>query len=156
MNWNEYFLYHEEGSLIRVYEPGNNKVQHVGWTNSCGYKQTEVLGKTYMVHRIIYELVSGEQLQEGEQVDHINRNRLDNRFENLRKCTNTQNQINSSVPKNNTTGYKGVLTTPSGKFQARLGYNGKKLYLGLFRTAEEANECVLQKTRELYGEFAAN
>ena len=56
---------------------------------------------------------------------------------------------------NNTTGYKSVLRTASGEFQARLGYKGKKLYLGLFTTAEEANECVLKHTKELYGEFAA-
>jgi hypothetical protein len=86
-------------------------------------------------------------------IDHIDINPLNNRIENLRLATQSQNAINTKTPKNNTTGYKGVLSTPSGKFQARLGYRGKKLYLGLFKTAEEAAECVRQKSLELYGEF---
>jgi hypothetical protein len=51
--------------------------------------------------------------------------------------------------KNNTTGYKGVLATPSGKYQARLGYKGKKLYTGLYDTAE----AVRSRAMELYGEY---
>lgn len=106
-----------------------------------------------MVHRVIWELFNG-YLDLSLQIDHIDRNPLNNNIENLRIATQSQNQINSRKPKNNTTGYKGVLATPSGKFQARLGFNGKKLYLGLFDTAEEANACVIAKTKELYGEFA--
>lgn len=150
MDWKEIFEY-KDGSLIR--KTSNNQHKHVGWKNSSGYLQTEINNKCYMVHRIIYEMHFGK-LEDYEQIDHIDRNPLNNKIENLRKCIQNQNQINSKIPKNNTTGYKGVLRTPSGKFQARLGYNGVKLYLGLFKTAEEANECVISKTKELYGEFA--
>jgi hypothetical protein len=94
------------------------------------------------------------EIPNGMQIDHIDRNPLNNNVENLRLATQAQNQINSTKPKNNTTGFKGVLATPSGKFQARLGYKGKKLYLGLFDTAEEAYECVVGVTKELHGEFA--
>ena len=151
MKWEDVFDY-QEGKLIRLYS--NNQHNHVGSVNSCGYLQCEVKGKTYMVHRIIYELCSGETIPKGFQIDHIDRNPLNNRFENLRLASQNQNQINSKKPSNNTTGYKGVLATPSGKFQARLGFNGKKLYLGLFNTAEEANQCVINETKRLYGEFA--
>jgi hypothetical protein len=151
MNWNEYFSY-ENDVLVR--KSSNNQHNHVGSVNSSGYVQTELKGKVYMLHRIVWELHNGE-IPKGMQVDHIDRNPLNNSITNLRLCTQNQNQINSGVPKNNTTGYKGVLRTPNGKFQARLGYNGKKLYLGLFETAEDAAACVKAKTIELYGEFAA-
>lgn len=149
MKWNEYFKY-DDGKLIRL--STNNRHKHVGWINNSGYLQCEVQGVAFMLHRIIYEMHHGG-IPLGMQIDHIDRNPLNNKIENLRLATQNQNQINSRVPKNNTTGYKGVLTTPSGKFQARLGYNGKKLYLGLFKTAEEAAECVAEHTRRLYGEF---
>ena len=150
MNWKDIFSYNEDGTLTRL--NSNNQHKHVGWENSSGYLQCEVKGRAYMVHRIIYEMFN-DPIPEGFQIDHIDRDPLNNRVENLRLSTQNQNQINSSLPKNNTTGYKGVLATPNGKFQARLGFNGKKLYLGLFNTAEEAAECVKEHTRRLYGEF---
>jgi hypothetical protein len=150
IEWSLFYEYHE-GELIR--KSSNNQHQHVGSVNSSGYIQFEHFGKTVMLHRAIFELHFGE-IPAGMQIDHIDRNPLNNRIENLRLASQNQNQINSRIPKNNTTGFKGVLRTPNGKFQARLGFNGKKLYLDLFDTAEEANECVKNKTLELYGEFA--
>jgi hypothetical protein len=88
------------------------------------------------------------------QIEHIDRNPLNNKIENLRLCTQSQNKNNSKLQVNNTLGYKGVIKTPSGKYQARLGYNGVKLYLGLFNTAEEASKCIELKRLELHGEFA--
>jgi hypothetical protein len=149
INWNEHFKY-DDGRLIRL--SVSNQHKHVGWLNNSGYLQCELNGVAFMVHRIIYEM-HFQEIPLGFQIDHRDRNPLNNKIENLRLSTQSQNQINSRVPKNNTTGYKGVLTTPSGKFQARLGYDKKKLYLGLFNTAEEAAECVALHTRRLYGEF---
>jgi hypothetical protein len=149
MYWKEFYEY-KDGELIRLYS--NNQHKHVGSINSSGYKQFEHKQKTYMVHRVIWEWHNGP-IPDGMTIDHIDINPLNNRIENLRLATQSQNAINTKTPKNNTTGYKGVLSTPSGKFQARLGYRGKKLYLGLFKTAEEAAECVRQKSLELYGEF---
>jgi hypothetical protein len=149
MNWKQYFEY-RNGTLHRL--SSNNQHTHVGSTNSNGYKQFEHQGRTYMLHRAIWEFHNGP-IPHGAQIDHIDRDPLNNHIENLRVCTQSQNQINSKRPSNNTTGYKGVLATPSGKFQARLGYNGTKLYLGLFSTAEEAAECVRKRSLELFGEF---
>jgi len=151
MDWHSIFEY-DNGNLVRLVD--KNQHQHVGWINNSGYLQTEVDGSNYMVHRIIYEMFNDVTLTRQMQIDHKDRNPLNNKIENLRLATQNQNQINSGIPRNNTSGYKGVLKTPNGKFQARLGYNGVKLYLGLFNTAEEANECVINKTKELYGEFA--
>jgi hypothetical protein len=150
MDWKQIYTY-RDGELER--KESNNGKYFVGSVNSSGYLQTEHKQKVYMVHRIIWEMYNGE-IPNGMQIDHIDRNPLNNNIENLRLATQAQNQINSTKPKNNTTGFKGVLATPNGKFQARLGYKGKKLYLGLFDTAEEAYECVVEVTKELHGEFA--
>jgi hypothetical protein len=150
MDWKEHYWY-EDGELFRKVVSNQQSI-YVGSVNSSGYVQFEHKQKTHMLHRVVWEFHNGP-IPAGGQIDHIDRDPLNNRIENLRLCTQSQNQINSKVPANNTTGYKGVLKTPNGKFQARLGYNGKKLYLGLFSTAEEAAECVRLKSLELYGEF---
>lgn len=151
MNWKEIFKYNQDGSLTRLTQ--NNQHNKVGWLNSCGYIQVEVSGKNFMLHRIIYEMHNGT-IPAGLQIDHIDGNPLNNRIENLRLCNQIENRQNSKLSKNNTTGYRGILKTPNNKYQARLTVNGKKLYLGLFTTPEEAFNCVEQKRKELYGEFA--
>jgi hypothetical protein len=151
MNWKEIFKYNSNGSLTRIYS--NNQHSKVGWINSSGYHQVEVFGKNFMLHRIIYE-IHNETIPLGMQIDHIDGNPLNNKIENLRLCNQVQNRQNSKLSKNNTTGYRGIIKTPSGKYQARLTIDGKKLYLGLFNTPKEAFNCVEQKRKELYGEFA--
>jgi hypothetical protein len=143
VEWSKFYDYLPEGGLHR--KTSNNQHRHVGSINSCGYFQFEHFGKTFMLHRAIYEMHNGK-IPEGFYIDHIDRNPLNNKIENLRLASKSESKINTRTPRNNTTGYKGVLRTPNGKFQARLGFNGKKLYLGLFNTAEEASECVYLKT----------
>ena len=73
------------------------------------------------------------------EVDHINRNRLDNRKENLRFVTSTQNNINMGVCKINTSGYKGVnWDKRRQKWRARIKLHRKEIHLGYFETKEEA------------------
>ena len=69
--------------------------------------------------------------KKGENVDHINGNKLDNRKENLRKCTRSQNFANRKKYTNNTSGYKGV-SKHGNKWQADIQINGKSKYLGIF------------------------
>ena len=72
--------------------------------------------------------------------DHINRNRLDNRRENLRSCTQQENLLNRGVSKNNTSGYTGVYKR-NNKWCARININGKQINLGTFATFEEAKQA---------------
>ena len=90
----------------------------------------------------------------GEQVDHINGNKLDNRRSNLRICSHGENQMNSKLQKNNTTGFKGVRPhNVSGKFNARIGVGKKRKSLGYYNTAEEAHAAYCKAAKELHGEF---
>lgn len=88
---------------------------------------------------------------EGLQVDHKNTNKLDNRRENLRVATVNQNQQNSSLPKNNTSGYKGVSKPRRG-----LGWIAsiQRQYLGYYKTPEEAALAYNIEATKRFGEFA--
>lgn len=95
-------------------------------------------------------------------VDHINGNPLDNRKENLRVCTQQENSWNRGKPKNNKSGYKGVtyykkrdmINELKKPWAAHIQSNGKKRYLGYYKTAQEAARAYDQKAIELFGEFA--
>lgn len=90
-----------------------------------------------------------------ESIDHINRNRLDNRMSNLRACTTMQNNMNRGRFKSNTSGYKGVTFDKSkGKYKASIGLGYKRIHIGYYCTAEEAGEAYKRRANELYGEYS--
>lgn len=87
--------------------------------------------------------------KDGYYVDHINRDRLDNRKCNLRHVTPRGNTINANVGKNNTTGYTGVYRIPhSKKWRAYIYENGNNHYLGRFDTKDKAVEARLKAEKE--------
>lgn len=102
-----------------------------------GYGQVRIDGKTYQTHRIVWLLVHGEW-PDGE-IDHKDRNPMNNRIENLRVASSSENSHNHGLQRNNSSGYPGVsFHKPSKKYQAYIKVDNKIIYLGLFNTAEEA------------------
>lgn len=89
---------------------------------------------------------------EGMEVDHINRNGLDNRRCNLRLCTKSQNLMNAKVRKDNKLGIKGVCFV-DGKYMAHVTINRKSTTLGFFNTPEEAKSERDAAAQKLHGEF---
>ena len=87
-------------------------------------------------------------------VDHINGNTLDNRVENLRWCSPQQNTANSACYSNNALNVKGVQKRNNGRYRARIRFNGSLISLGTFNTCEEASQAYINKSIELFGEFA--
>jgi len=85
--------------------------------------------------------------------DHKNGDGLDNRRANLRIVTNGQNQLNNGKYKSNTTGAKGVFMD-HGKYRAEIRKDGKRKYLGMFKTVEEASAAYQKAAKELFGEYA--
>jgi hypothetical protein len=102
-----------------------------------GYKFIKINGKKYSAHRLAWLYTHGQFPQ--NQLDHINRIRNDNRIDNLREVTNSENQQNVTPRKDNISGIKGVeFHTATQKWQARIALNGKRIYLGLYNNIEDA------------------
>ena len=83
-------------------------------------------------------------------VDHIDHNGLNNQRNNIRLCTNTQNQWNMKGRRN---GFKGV-SIENNRFRAAIKYQSKTIHLGNFKTEEDAAKAYDKKATELFGEFA--
>lgn len=86
----------------------------------------------------------------GLQIDHINRDGLDNRRSNLRVATHSQNQANSKLRVNNRSGHKGVFWSRTRNYWCAQ-FRGR--HLGCFSTAEAASEAHDSAARSRYGEF---
>lgn len=131
-------------------------------TNYNWYAHTDASGKKYAyanqyqgnyknaivkMHRLIMDTDEG--------LDHKNRNGLDNRRENLRIASKSQNGCNRGPQRNNTSGFKGVtFHKKSGKWMARITIEGKTHYLGLFLSKEGAAIAYDDAAKRYHGEFA--
>lgn len=88
-------------------------------------------------------------------VDHINGDTLDNRKVNLRIVNYSQNVQNSRIRKDNKSGYRGVsFYKKNKKWGAKIGYNNKYFFLGLFPTAEKASEAYKKSEKKYFRNFA--
>lgn len=104
------------------------------------------------VHTSIHREILGLGL--GEYGDHIDRDSLNNRRNNLRKCTTAQNAANRAATIFNPLGLKGVTRGKNGKFDAMIGKDGKTIFLGAYNTPEEAAAAYAGAARALNGRFA--
>ena len=86
--------------------------------------------------------------QKGQIVDHINGNGLDNRMDNLRICTHSQNSYNKKTPSTNKTGFKGVCKRGD-KWRATIRKDGRYIELGLFQTPVEAHKAYCYELNEI-------
>lgn len=91
---------------------------------------------------------------DGFVVDHIDGDKTNNRFSNLRIVTEQQNAMNKGIQHNNTSGVKGVHKVKrSGKWQARISYKGKRIVLGTFVNFDDAVKARQEAENFYYGEF---
>lgn len=106
------------------------------------------------VHRLVAITFLG--LTSGNlQVDHINHDSLDNRLSNLRLCTKAENRRNSRKPLNSTAPYKGISYDKQlGKWRSQILANGKRIWLGVYDTPEEAHAAYCEAAKQYFGEFA--
>ena len=89
----------------------------------------------------------------GMLTDHINHDTLDNREENLRVCTCSQNQMNSKMRENNTSGYRGAYKKKN-RYYALIQIKKQSIYLGSYSTMEDAARAYDAAAKRLHGEYA--
>lgn len=88
------------------------------------------------------------------RVDHIDGDGLNNRRENLRPATSSQNNRNAKRRSDNTSGFKGVTwRRRERKWAAQIRVDGKNMYLGHFDSPEAAHAAYCKASAELHGEF---
>ena len=137
-----------KANRIRV-RPG----ERAGRVLPDGYIAIGVDGRRYQAHRLAWLYMTGKW-PEG-MIDHINLDRQDNRWENLRLATNIQNQANTALRSNNTSGFKGVSWHRlEKKWTANIRRAGKKVWLGYYDTPESAHEAYVMAASDHHGEFA--
>lgn len=155
---------HDELLRIFVYEPDMGTLRKVlgarkpyPWRR-CGkqgrYLVTTVGGKNYYLHRLVWFYHHGYVPQ---MIDHIDGDPSNNRIENLRECTDAQNQYNSVRKINNRSGHKGVVhhrRCVSRPWQAKIVVRKKVVSLGYYSTKEEAAAAYLAGAELYAGKFA--
>lgn len=151
--------------LLCHYDPDTGvfmRIRKITWTGNIidfesipnkvtrfGYYQINIFGRPYAVHRLIFLYMKGRFPT--HDVDHINGNRMDNRWVNLREVTRRENMMNVGIRSNNTTGVTGVSRRKdTGKYAAYVDVMGRRVRLGNFDTLSEAAEART-KANEQHG-----
>lgn len=141
----------------RVSLARRNRVgDEAGWVNAhaAGKRIKIAIRNTdYMAHRLAWLYMTGKWPE--FEIDHKNGDGLDNRWENLRTATPSENMQHRGVPSNNTTGHKGTcFDKKTGRFVAGIKVAGKRINLGAFDTLKEASEAYRAAAVKYYGPFA--
>jgi hypothetical protein len=128
--------------------------KEAGWLDrQSGYRLVMIDERSYKAHRLAYFLMTGED--PFDRIDHINMDKSDNKWENLRDATHSQNMANCHRYKNNKSGIKGVYWYPPyQKWNAQIRVHGKLKNLGYFDDIEDAAATIRAAHIKYRGEFA--
>lgn len=120
-----------------------------------GYILIRVDQGRYLAHRLAWFYMYNEWPE--EDIDHINGCPSDNRINNLRKASRSENLRNIGVRKNSKTGVAGVsYCKASGKYRVSIRATGKRITVGLFETVEEGAKAYREAAEKYHGEFAGH
>jgi hypothetical protein len=135
----------KEGYFIRL------PLGNVAGYYENGYIKLKINSKGYFAHRLAWLYMTGEMPK--DCIDHINGIKDDNRFENLREATKSQNNLNVGIKKNNKSGYKGV-SAYKNKWKATGYLNKKSIHLGYFKYPKDAHNAYVKFILDNHKDFA--
>jgi len=123
-----------------------------GFNGRDGYIRLNVRGRPRLAHRIAWLWSYGTWPT--LNLDHINGDKADNRLENLRLASATQNCANTRKRTDNTSGFKGVHLHYDGRWRARIHCDGRTLHLGCFDDPSQAATAYRIAAAAIFGEYA--
>ena len=143
------FIYDPDTGLLvrRIAENNRNHVGDIaGSAHSGGYLTVCVEGRSFLLHRIIWKMVTGE---DPFFIDHIDGVRTNNRFANLRSVSSTENSKNQTRSRANTSGVIGVTRdNRRNKWRAQMVVGQRAIYLGDFVKFDDAVAARKEAERE--------
>lgn len=122
-----------------------------GYVQKDGYVAISINGIQYKAHRLAWLYVHGKFPQ--RHLDHINMKKDDNRLDNLREATRSQNHMNRKAYSNNKLGVKGVHMCGR-RFRALIKKDGKQICLGVYAKLEDARAAYNKAAELMHGEFS--
>ncbi len=151
----------ESGSLTWRERPAiNGYIRHqnkmragkkAGGPSGHGYEKIYFMGGFRYTHHLVWIHQQGEAA--ALHIDHINNDKSDNRIENLRLATRSQNLCNRPMQSNNSLGAKGVSRNRS-RYSAKIRVDNVRTHLGTFDTVEEAHSAYCAAAETFHGQFA--
>ena len=161
MNKNKYIFNTKEGYCKIYYKDkyglidieDYDKVKEYKWRIVNGYLTTDTYIEDKRTTLLLHRLIMSNNLKGKLVIDHINRNRLDNRKVNLRVCTQQQNTMNKGITDNNQYGVTGI-TKVNGRYQSFITVNGEYNNLGYFDNVKDAVKERLKAEVVYYKEYA--
>lgn len=153
----------ETGIFIRLSAPRPQAAHYIGkpagyikpgsHADGGGYVLMSIDGRVYRAHQLAWLYMTGEW--PSGDIDHKNDIRHDNRWENLRAATRSQNIGNARIPHDSLSGVKGATWDKNrGKWLSQIVFQGRHIYLGRFDTKEEAGAAYDRAALKYFGEFA--
>lgn len=141
-----YLFWRERRNGVNIHKPAGN-------VNQKGRAVIKIDGKTYQQSIVIWFYMT--EYWPSLEIEHQNKQKTDNRWNNLREATRSENMANSPVQARSRTGLKGVtIHSQSGKFVANIRVNYKLIYLGIYETKEEAGAAYERAALKYFGSFA--
>ena len=145
------FEYRDGKLFYKKTEGCMKKGSEAGTRNPSGHIKTLINRKPYLVHRIVFMMHHGYL---PEYLDHIDGDPANNKIENLRPATYSQNNLNRGKHKRNTSGFKGVTWVKTeNRYSARIAINGKRLFLGYFDDPKKAHKAYCEAAKEYEPNF---
>lgn len=123
-----------------------------GCPNGDGYVHIGIEGRKHKAHRLAFFYMKGRWPR--DDVDHVDRDRANNRWSNIRPATGSQNSANAKMPSTNRCGVKGVSAMPNGRYRAQIEHEGRHISLGCYSTIDDARAAYAAGAARIFKDFA--